>query len=120
MGEEIDYKKLYEQEQKKVSVLEQRVRLYELPGDMRGFYSMQKILNQQADFLNEFDLNKEIKLYSKDDKLYDRASDLWEKMPANISKLTALKSDLNITGSEDKDIKSRGIPLIEQFAEKRN
>lgn len=86
-----------------VSVLEQKLRHYELPGDMRAFYSMQKILNQQADFLSKFDLDKEIKSYSKDDKLYDRASDLWEKLPANISKMSVLKSELSVTGNEEKD-----------------
>lgn len=100
---ELDYKKLYEQEQKKVSVLEQKLRLYESPGDMRSYYSMQKILNEQSDFLNAFDLSSQIKIYAKEDKLYDRACDLWEKLPGNISKMNALKSELSITGDEKKD-----------------
>lgn len=88
---------------KKVSVLEQRLRLYELPGKMRGFYAMQRIVNQQADFLDKFELEKELKVYSKEDKVYDRASELWEKLPANIAKLNSLESEIGATGNEEKD-----------------
>lgn len=103
MTEIDDLKKELESEKKKVSVLEQKLRLYELPGEMRGYYAMQRILNQQSDYLNKFELEKELKQFSKDDKIYDRSSELWEKLPVNISRLNALKSELNITGNEEKD-----------------
>lgn len=108
-----DYQKLYEAEKKKVFVLEQRLRLYELPGDMRGYYSMEKILNQQSDFLSGFDLAKEIKENIKESKVYDRASDLWEKLPSNISKLATLKTELKVTGNEEKDT-SRRISFLDK------
>lgn len=100
---EPDYKKLYEQEQKKVSALEQKLRLYELPGDMRAYYSLQRILNQQADYLASFDLSKEIRAFSKEDKVYDRSCDLWEKLAPNITKMISLRDELKITGDEKKD-----------------
>lgn len=103
-----DYKKLYEQEKKKVEVLEQKLRLYELPGDMRAFYSMQKILNEQSDFLSAFELKTEIKTFSKEDKTYDRASDIWEKLPGNISKMIALKAELKVTGDKERDTERKG------------
>lgn len=92
---------------KQVSVLEQRLRLYELPGEMRGYYAMQKILNQQADFLNKFELEKELKTFSKDDKVYDRASELWEKLPVNLARVNELKSTLGVSGNEEKDTQKR-------------
>lgn len=107
MSEIDELKKQLESEKKKVSVLEQKLRLLELPGEMRGYYSMNRMVNMQSDFLNGFDLDKEIKTYSKDDKLYDRASDLWEKLPANISKLHALKTEIGATGEEEKDTSKR-------------
>lgn len=96
-------KKELADEKKKVAALEQRLRLIELPGKMRGYYALQRIVNMQADFLNTFDLDKQIKIYSKDDKLYERASDLWEKLAPNISKLNALELEIGITGDEAKD-----------------
>lgn len=102
-----ELKKQLDQEKKKVSVLEQKLRLYEFPGEARGYYAMQRIVNLQSDFLNRFDLEKEIKTFSKDDKVYDRASDLWEKLPGNLSKLNSLKSELNLTGNEEKDTQKK-------------
>lgn len=83
--------------------LKKKLMSYESPGDMRAFYAMQRILNQQADFLNKFELEYEIKRFERDDKVYDRASELWEKMPATISKLALLKTEIGITGNEEKD-----------------
>mgnify|MGYP003349616555 FL=1 len=77
---------------------------FEAPGDMRAYYAMQRILNQQAEFLNKFDLEYELKRYEKEDKVYDRASELWEKLPAAISKLALLKTEIGITGNEEKDV----------------
>lgn len=83
--------------------LKNKIKSYEAPGDMRAFYAMQRILNQQADFLSKFDLEAELKQYSKDDKVYDRAAELWEKLPSAISKLAILKTEIGITGNEEKD-----------------
>lgn len=108
MAETIEeLQKLLEVEKKKVFTLEQKVRLYEQPSEMRSYYSMNRMLNMQADFLNGFNLQSEIKTFSKDDKLYDRASDLWEKLPANISKMNSLKLEIGATDDEEKDTSKR-------------
>lgn len=83
--------------------LKNKLKSYEAPGDMRAYYSMQRILNQQSDFLNKFNLESEIKVFERDDKTYDRASELWEKLPNLISKLAVLKTEIGITGNEEKD-----------------
>lgn len=114
-----DYKKLYEEERKKVEVLEARLRNFELPGDMRGYYALQRMLNLQSDFLNSFDFLKEVKApVVKDDKLYDRASDLWEKMPVSISRLNSLKTELSITGNQQKDTAKK--PFNDMLADVRS
>lgn len=83
--------------------LKAKIASYEAPGDMRAFYAINRILNQQADFLNKFDLESQIKYFDREDKVYDRASELWEKMPAAIVKMAELKSQLGATGNESKD-----------------
>ncbi len=92
---------------KQVNVLEQKLRLYESPGEMRGYYALQRILNQQADYLNKFELEKELKTFSKEDKIYDRASELWEKLAGNLEKVNSLKTTLGISGNEEKDTQKR-------------
>ena len=89
--------------EREVELLKEKLRTYESPGDMRAYYAMQRVLNQQADFLNKFDLESEIKRFERDDKVYDRTSDLWEKLPTAISKLALLKTEIGATGNEEKD-----------------
>jgi hypothetical protein len=89
--------------EREVDELKAKLKSYEAPGDMRAYYAMQRILNQQADFLSKFDLEYELKRFERDDKVYDRASDLWEKLPTSISKLALLKTEIGITGNEEKD-----------------
>lgn len=89
--------------EREVESLKEKLKTYESPGDMRAYYAMQRILNQQADFLNKFDLESEIKRFDRDDKVYDRTSELWEKLPVAISKLALLKTEIGITGNEEKD-----------------
>lgn len=89
--------------QREIDALKEKLRTYESPGDMRAYYAMQRILNQQSDFLNKFNLESEIKIFERDDKTYDRASELWEKLPTLISKLALLKTEIGATSNEEKD-----------------
>jgi hypothetical protein len=82
-----------------------KIRLYELPSPARAYYVGQKILNQQVDYLDKFDLEREIGVNPKEDKIYDRAMDLFEKLSANAVKIDSLKRELNLSGDKDKDTK---------------
>mgnify|MGYP007031198104 CR=1 FL=1 len=103
MAEIDDIKKELELEKKKVSVLEQKLRLYEAPAPARAYYVGQKMLNQQVDYLDKFELQKEIGVNPKEDKIYDRAMDLFEKLTGNASKLNNLRIELSLSGDEKKD-----------------
>ena len=83
-----------------------KIRLYELPSPARAYYVGQKILNQQVDYLDKFDLANEIGSNPKEDKVYDRAIDLFEKLSVNAVKIDSLKRELNLSGDKEKDIKS--------------
>lgn len=101
-----------------VSVLEQKLSLYQRDATIRGYYVQNKIANQQIDILENFKLADEIKTNPKDDKYYDRAKSLWEGMPDMIAGLNKLKTELKITGNEDRDRKN--VPLVERLAETRS
>jgi len=104
--------------QKRIEVLEQKLSLYETDATMRGFYSLNRIVNQQIDYLNSFNLKTEISSNPKEDKAYDRAKGLWEGLKGLISDLNSLKSELKITGDEDKDKKR--LPFNDRIAENRS
>ena len=112
-----DERKIKDLEQK-VSVLEKQLSLYQKDATIRGYYVQNKIINQQIDILENFDLNTEIKNNPKDDKYYDRAMKIKDGMPDDIIGLNKLKVELKITGNEDKDKKN--VPLAERLAETRN
>jgi hypothetical protein len=101
-----DFKKLYEDEKKKVSVLEQRLRLYEEDPERRGYFSLLRTLNQHVDILNKFDLDKEITSNSKEDKIYDRTKSLWEGLAPLIILVKSLKTELRITAEEEEKEKT--------------
>lgn len=103
--------------QAKVSILEKRLSWYEQDSTVRGFYALNKIVNQQIDILNDFNLKFEIIQNPKEDKKYDRVEGIWTKINTMITNLNQLKLDLRITGDEEKDKKKLGF--IESLAEKR-
>lgn len=118
MTETIDeLKKLLEQEKRKVAFLEKENALYKNDASIRGYYVQNKIVNQQIDLLDKFDLEKEIKLNPKEDKFYDRAIALSDNMSKTITALNALRSELKISGNEERD--KRSVPLAERLAESR-
>ena len=104
--------------EKKIAVLEQKLALYEKDATYRGYYALNKIVNEQVDILNEFTIRTEIGNNPKEDKKYDRVQEIWTKIPAMITNLNALKIELRITGDESKD--SRKVPFIEGIATKRD
>lgn len=97
--------------------LKKELALYKKDATYRGYYVQNKIVNQQIDILEEFELGSEIKKNPKDDKYYDRAMKISEGLPDAIIGLNKLKIELKITGNENKD---RDVPLAERLAETRN
>jgi hypothetical protein len=107
-----------EEFKKKISVLEQRLALYETDAIYKGYYALNKIVNQQVDVLNAFNLKHELSSDPKADKIYDRTKAIWEGLKGMIVDLNALKVELRLSGDEDKDKKN--VPFIERIAAKRD
>jgi hypothetical protein len=92
--------------EKENALLKSRLKMYETPADIRSYYVGQKVLNQQVDYLDRFDFAKEIGVSPKEDKVYDRAMDVFEKLTGNATKLNNLRKDFGLTGDEGKDVQS--------------
>ena len=104
--------------QQQVSVLEQRLALYEKDASVRGYYALNRIVNLQVDYVNSFDIQKNIGKDPKEDKTYDRAKGIWEGLEPMIMSLAKLKETLKLTGDEQKD--NKRISFTDRLAEKRN
>lgn len=110
MAEIDDLKKENEQLKEKIASMEDNP-------EVHAFYALRKMLTQQTKRLNKFDLEKEISVNAKEDKMYERTMDIVVKMPKMISELTALKTELKITGNEEDD--KRNKPFVDGIAKSR-
>lgn len=102
LSEEDLLKKIDDLEKQNI-FLQSKNRYYESPSPARAYYVAQKVLNQQVDYLAKFDLETEIKASPKEDKVYDRAIAIFEKMSDNANRINNLKRELDLTGDEKKD-----------------
>ena len=95
--------------EKKIKVLEQKLserdKIIKDPSK-RGYFALCKILYQQIEYLENFDLKKEIGENPKEDKIYDRTKGIWEGLKTMIVDCRALKQELNVSSEEEeKEIK---------------
>jgi hypothetical protein len=103
--------------EKQNAMLDGKVRLYESPSPARAYYVSQKILNQQVDYLDKFNIETEINVNPKEDKVYDRAIAIFERMPDNAKTINNLKIDLGLSGDQKKDTERK--PFNDRIAESR-
>ena len=90
--------------EKKIKVLEQQLtekeKIIKDPSK-RGYFALNKILYQQIEYLENFDLKKEIGANPKEDKVYDRVNGIWKELPKMILECRALKQELKISADEE-------------------
>jgi transcriptional regulator with XRE-family HTH domain len=90
--------------EREIKVLKQRVaELEKVVKDpsKRGYYALCKVIYQQIEFLECFNLKTQIEGNPKEDKIYDRAKGLWEGMKTMIMDCRALKQELKISAEEE-------------------
>lgn len=90
--------------EKKIKVLEQQLtekeKIIKDPSK-RGYYALCRMLYQQIEYLEKFDLKTQIEGNPKEDKIYDRAKGLWEGLKTMILDCRTLKQELKISSDED-------------------
>lgn len=90
--------------------LKQKLSLFENDASKRGFYTLNRIVNQQIDFLNKFQISTKI---ASDDKAiqieYKNAKELWEGLPKLISSLNEIREKMGIDPKEEDEV---NIPKI--------
>lgn len=86
---------------KKVSVLEQKLSLYENDPEKSGFFALRRILNQQVEYLRGFTIKDKIAGKASEDATYARSKDMWESLPKMISDVNNLKIELRINKDDE-------------------
>lgn len=93
-----------DEKDKQIKVLEQKVSEMEKiikDPSKRGYYALNKILYQQIEYLENFNIKDSIGADPKQDKVYDRAKGIWEGMKTMILDCRTLKSELKIPNDEE-------------------
>lgn len=106
MENNIDYKKLYEDEQKKVAYLEKRLAPYEENGVAKLYYAMNRKSWEMADMLNAVNL-KTIEISDAKDKSFERIRYIINDSSGIATAVQALGNAAGITGDEEGDIKPK-------------
>ena len=117
MPDEVDYKKLYEQEQKKVKALEERATTFEMPGKVRLYYSLNRNMNDLADMLNGINL-KGMDITDPKDKTIERLKIIWASIGSLSGTISVLGESAGVSGNEAEDSKRR-VSFIDSIADKR-
>lgn len=102
----IDYKKLYEQEQKKSAFLLKKLDMYEQNGPAKLFYSLNRKSWEMADLLNKNNLT-DLDIVDAKDKSFDRLKVVWNDASDLAIAINALGQAAGITGDESKDMNYR-------------
>jgi hypothetical protein len=97
MEELKELQKKYNALEKKLTEAEQIIK----DPSKRGYYALCKIVYQQIEYLEGFNLQKEIGENPKEDKVYDRVKAIWEGLKNMIMDCRSLKQELKITPEDD-------------------
>jgi hypothetical protein len=80
---------------------------------LKGYKTYVRIINQQIEFLENFNIKSNIDGKKTETVMYERAESMWNGLPKMISSLNALKLELKIEYNEDVD-KPRAMPSSPQ------
>lgn len=91
-----------EELKKKIAELEKRMGIGEYDPAKKGYLVLVKILNQQNEYLDKFNISDKIGSLAKDDAIYPRAKEMWDDLPGMITKVSNLRIELKMEGEEKK------------------
>lgn len=117
--DEPDYKKLYEEEKKKVVVLEKENALFKTDPTKRGYFSLCRLVNSQIDALNGYDLKSSISGKKSEDATFERMQVIGSNLPENLRNMNSLKKEFRISPKDEEEYADDDKPFIESIAETR-
>jgi hypothetical protein len=100
----------------KIKELQEELALYKNDPQKRAYFGLVRILNQQVDYLADFNIRNKIGGKASEDATFARTQSIWENLPKMISSLNELKVELKITKEDEADY---GTPFIESVAQTR-
>jgi len=109
-----DIKKELDQERRKVKILEEKVTAFEMPGNAKLYYSLNRNMNDLADMLNARSL-KTVNIDDASDKTMERMKIIWSAIKSLSETVATLGQSAGVTGDEEKDMKKK-TSFLDKFA----
>lgn len=86
--------------------LKKELAFYKNDPEKRGYFAIIRIVNQQVDYLNDFNIKNHVGGKASEDATFSRTKDMWENLPKMISALNDLKVTLRISKKDEDEEKS--------------
>jgi|CXWK01.1.fsa_nt_gi hypothetical protein len=86
-----------------IEELKKKLEYYEKDPEKRAYFSLVRIVNQQVDYLNGFDIKNNIAGKASEDATFARTQGIWEKLPSMITSLNDLKTVLKIKRQDEEE-----------------
>ena len=85
---------------KQVAKLEKENRWFRVDSSKRSFFALNRIINQQVDLLNEFDIKTNVEGKKSENAQFERTQSIWKELPKLITELNSLRADMKIDGDD--------------------
>lgn len=99
-----------EQLKKRIQELERRMGLGEHDPSKEAYLVLVDLLRQQSDYLKTFKISEKIASLAKEDAVYPRANEMWEKLPNMIRAVANLRIELKMDEDDKSDMPKRISP----------
>lgn len=100
-----------------IEELKKKLEYYEKDPEKRAYFSLVRIVNQQVDYLNDFNIKSNIGGKASEDATFARTQGIWEKLPSMITSLNDLKAILKIRKQDEEDELKRQRTTPESVAD---
>lgn len=90
-----------EQLKKEIAQLRKENRWLRVDSSKRSFFALNRIINQQVDLLNDFDIKENVTGKKSENAQFERTQSIWKELPKLISELNLLRVEMKIDGDDE-------------------
>lgn len=97
--------------------LRKELEYYKKDPEKKAYFALIRIVNQQVDYLNGFNIKEKIGGKASEDATFVRTQGIWENLPKMISSINDLKAVLRISKQDEESENKQHRTSPESIAE---
>jgi chromosome condensin MukBEF ATPase and DNA-binding subunit MukB len=91
--------------------IEKENRWLRIDSSKRSFYALNRVINQQVDLLNDFEISDSIEGKKSENAKFERMQSLWKEMPKLVTELNDLRDRMKIDPDQDLQDEEVWLPI---------